>query len=40
VIDGVRTRIRQSSRFRAGLGGPQRSVCSAPAAAVLQTARK
>ena len=34
VIDGLRTRIRESSRFRAGNGGaePRRTVCRVPAA--------
>ena len=33
VIDGLRTRIRESSRFQAGFGdAPARHVCSMPAA--------
>jgi hypothetical protein len=34
VIDGLRTRVRESSRFRAGNGGaePRRAVCRVPAA--------
>jgi hypothetical protein len=33
VIDGLRTRVREGSRFRAGLGGPRPGGgCSVPAA--------
>jgi hypothetical protein len=32
VIDGVRTRIRESSPFKAGLGGAKRKTCAAPPA--------
>ena len=34
VIDGLRTRVRESSRFQAGNGGaePRRTVCRVPAA--------
>ena len=34
VIDGLRTRVRESSRFSAGNGGaePRRAVCRVPAA--------
>lgn len=37
VIDGLRTRVRESSRFRAGNSGaePRRAVCRVPAAKLL-----
>lgn len=40
-IDGVRTRVRESSRFKAGVhNGPQRSACGTPAAPKAATAAK
>jgi hypothetical protein len=40
VIDGLRTRVRESSRFRAGTTGPQvqRACKVAPAKAAAKTA--
>jgi hypothetical protein len=37
VVDGLRTRVRESSRFRAGNSGaePRRAVCRVPAAKLL-----
>jgi hypothetical protein len=42
VIDGLRTRVRESSRFKAGNGGaePRRMACRVPAAKPSKVAAK